>query len=300
MPAISVVVPCYNGGKFIDQLVASLAAQTFRNFETIIVDDGSSDPFTQTKLATLNPAIRVIHQENRRMAAARNSGIAAARADLIMILDCDDLLESTFLEETFDVMKLAPAEVGFVFTHERFAGARKGIYIKYFNPFDQLFKNVLGYSMLVRKSALRKVGGYDESMRDGYEDWEFNIRLIFAGYRGIEIPKPLFIYNVSSQGMMMSHSSRLHGQLWRGIRKKHKDLYRFSHLVRLFLKTRGERTEISLFRVVAALVMTSVLPDSWYSAIMHFARNCKMSRSVKKSAAAAPQAVLRPGAGSTG
>lgn len=298
MPAISVVAPCYNGGKFLDQLTASLAAQTFRDFETIIVDDGSTDPFTRTKLATLNPAIRVIHQENRRMAAARNTGIDAARADLIMVLDCDDLLEPTFLEETFDVLQSAPAEVGFVFTHERFAGARQGIDKKYFNPFDELFKNVLGYSMLMRKRAWRKAGGYDETMRDGYEDWEFNIRLIFAGYRGIEIPKPLFIYNVSPQGMMMSHSSRLHGKLWRGIRKKHRDLYRFSHLVRLYLETRGARTEISPLRVVASLLMTSLLPDSWSSAIMHFARNCKMSRSEKRGAAVVPPAVLRPGAGS--
>lgn len=299
VPAVSVVVPCYNGGRFLDQLTACLAQQTFCDFETIIVDDGSTDPATQTKLATLNPAIRVIHQENCRMSAARNTGISEARADHVMVLDCDDLLEPTYLEETLSVLQSAPPEVGFVFTHERLTGARQGIEKKYFNAFDELFKNVLGYSMLIRKAAWREVGGYDESMRDGYEDWEFNIRLIRAGYKGIEIPKPLFIYNVSTQGMMMGHSSRLHGELWRRIRNKHSDLYSFSNLVRLFFETRGARTEISPLRVIASLILTGVLPDSWYSAIMHFARSYRLSRPKTSGRSTAHPTALHPDAETT-
>ncbi len=300
MPTISVVIPCYNGGRFLDQLMASLAQQTFRDFEIIIVDDGSTDPITRAKLATLNPAIRVVHQVNRGLSAARNVGFSEARADLVMALDCDDQLEPAYLKETFDVLQSAPPEVGFVFTHERLVGARQGINKKYFNVFDQLFENRLAYSMLIRKAAWRKAGGYDESMRDGYEDWEFNLRLISAGYRGIEIPKPLFVYNVSMQGMLMNHSSRMHAALWRGIRNKHSDLYRISNLVRLFLKTRTARTEISPFRTVVALVLTSVLPDSWYSAIVHFVRSCRLSRSNKLSGSTASQTALRPDSRSTG
>ncbi len=300
MPTISVVIPCYNGGRFLDQLMASLAQQTFRDFEIIIVDDGSTDPATRAKLATLNPTIRVIHQVNRGLSAARNVGFSESRADLVMALDCDDLLEPTYLEETFDVLQSAPPEVGFVFTHERLVGARQGINKKYFNVFDELFENRLAYSMLIRKAAWRKAGGYDESMRDGYEDWEFNLRLIAAGYRGIEIPKPLFLYNVSMQGMLMNHSSRMHAVLWRRIRKKHSDLYRISNLVRLFWETRTARTEISPFRTIGALVLTSVLPDSWYSAIIHFVRGRRLSRSNKLSGSTAPQTALRPDSRSTG
>jgi glycosyltransferase involved in cell wall biosynthesis len=300
MPTISVVVPCYNGGKFLDQLTSSLAQQTFRDFETIIVNDGSTDPVTQSKLATLDPPIRVVHQENRGLSAARNVGFSESRADLVMVLDCDDQLEPTYLEESLGVLQSAPPEVGFVFTHERFVGARQGIKKYYFNVFDALSTNVIGYSMLIRKTAWRRAGGYDESMRDGYEDWEFNLRLICAGFRGIELPKPLFIYNVSTQGMLMSHSSRMHAALWRQIRKKHIDLYRFSNLVRLFWETRTARSEISPLRTVVALVLTSVLPDSWYSAIVHFARSYRLSRSNRRSAPAARRTTLRPGAGSTG
>lgn len=77
VPAVSVVVPCYNGGRFIDQLLDSLSRQTFRDFELIIVDDGSRDD-TRAKLATLDKSVQIILQDNQGPGAARNTGIARA------------------------------------------------------------------------------------------------------------------------------------------------------------------------------------------------------------------------------
>ncbi len=298
-PKVSVVVPCYNGGKFLDQLTATLARQTFRDFEIVVVDDGSPDAATQAKLATLDPSIRVIrHPVNRRMSAARNTGFDAARGELVLTLDCDDQLEPTYLEECTAIMLSAPPDVGFAFSHVRLFGAKQGIESRYFNAFDILFKNTFGYAMLVRKSAWLKAGKYDETMVDGYEDWEFNIRLVHAGYRGIEVPKPPLLYNVSMTGMMMSHSSRRHGRLWRSIQEKNRELYRLPHLILLFGATRAERTELSLLRVIASLVLTRILPDKWYSAIVHFTRNIKIARAEKNGASAASP--VAPGAGSAG
>lgn len=296
MPTISVVVPCYNGGRFLDQLTASLAAQTFRDFEIVIVDDGSTDPATQAKLAVLDPGIRVIHQDNRGPSAARNVGFSQARADLVMVLDCDDVLEPSYLVETLSVLQSASPEVGFVFTHESLMGARRGMNTKYFNPFDQLFENRIGYSMLIRKAAWRKAGGYDESMIDGCEDWEFSLRLISAGFIGIEIPKPLLRYNVSEQGFQLSRASRLHGRLWRQIRKKHRDLYRLPNLIRLFREERTPRCEISAFRAVVTLLLSIVLPDAWYSAFVHRVRSVRLARA-KKAAALMGSGQRRPDAG---
>ena len=89
-PSVSVIVPCYNGGRFLPQLLASLARQTFRDFEIIIVDDGSTDAATRQALDTLDPSVHVIRQANKGLSAARNAGIAAAAADLVLTLDCDD------------------------------------------------------------------------------------------------------------------------------------------------------------------------------------------------------------------
>jgi glycosyltransferase involved in cell wall biosynthesis len=274
MPAVSVVVPCFNGGRFLDALLASIAAQSFRDFEIVIVDDGSTELLTQQKLAALPPDIRVIHQKNRGLAAARNAGFSTAAADFVLPVDCDDTLEPTHLAETYAALKNAPRDVGFVYTHERNVGERTGVVKPYFNAFDQLFANRLSYCMLIRKEAWRAVGGYDESMRDGYEDWEFNIRLAKAGLRGIGVEKVLFVYRVSNEGMLMSRSSRMHGVLWRRMREKHPELYRVPALIRLWRKQPGR---IGLLPAFALLAAARALPDAWFGALIHQIRRSRMT-----------------------
>lgn len=272
MPKISVVIPCYNGGKFLDLPLTSLGHQTLRDFEILVVDDGSTDQETLDKLNTLDPSIRIIHQVNKGLSAARNTGFREARADIVLALDCDDQLESTYLEETLRALEAAP-DAGFAFTHLRQVGAARAIEKRYVNAFEVLFKNVTGYIMLMRKSTWQAIGGYDETMRDGYEDWEFNIRLISAGVKGVEIAKPLFVYTVSAQGMLMGHASQRHAGLWRRIREKHRDLYRLPKLISLYWENRHARSEISPWSTAAALALTSVLPDKWYSAIVSSMRS---------------------------
>ena len=262
-PAISVVVPCYNTGEFLDRVLASLAAQTLRDFEIIVVDDGSTVPATQAKLASVDPPIRVIRQPNRGLAGARNRGFDEARAPFVLPLDCDDELEPTFLEETLAALRDAPADVGFAFTHVRLAGAASGIRAYHFDPLDQLFVNELPYCLLVRKSAWAAVKGYDEVMRDGYEDWEFNVRLAAAGYRGEEIPRPLFVYTVREDGMLLSHSARLHGTLWSRIRRKNAAAFRPTALWAFWRARRNRSGRISLGAAVGLLALSGAVPAAW-------------------------------------
>lgn len=260
-PAVSVVVPCYNGGRFLDGLLASLAAQTFRDFEIIIIDDGSTDSDTRAKLATLPPHIVVLRQANAGLPAARNAGFARASADFILPLDCDDAIEPSFLAEVVPLLAGATDEFAFVFSYMRVTGVLEGILPRHFDRFDQLFLNRLPYCLLIRKSAWAAVGGYDETMREGYEDWEFNIRLTLAGYRGIEISRPLFVYHVSDGGMLLSHSARMHGKLWRGILMRHPDIYNFQKLRALRRRWRGEGAR---FGMLAAMILVwggHILPD---------------------------------------
>jgi len=266
-PAVSVVVPCYNGGRFLDDLSACLAAQTFRDFETIIVNDGSTDEATLAKLASLDPAIHVVHQENRRMAGARNTGFRAARGAFVLPLDCDDRIYPSFLAETVPMLAGAPPDVGFVFTDVRLAGELEGLLSRRCNRFEQLFLNQLFYCMLIRKSAWQTVGGYDETMRDGGEDWEFNISLLHAGFRAIGLAKPLLVYRVSPEGMQMSHAARMHGTIWRHIRTKHRDLYRIPALVALWRTTQQSPSKVSPLRAAALLGSAKLLPEAWFNSL---------------------------------
>jgi glycosyltransferase involved in cell wall biosynthesis len=270
-----VVVPCYNGGAFIDQLLGALAAQTFRDFEIVIADDGS-DKETKAKLATLDASIRVIHQTNQGPAAARNTGFRHARADLVLAIDCDDLIEPSYLAETVAALRAAPADIGFAVTYERKVGRRTGHVEASFKLFDQLFANRLSSCMLVRKEAWQKVGGYDERMREGYEDWEFTVALGRAGYGCIVIPKTLFIYRTRGDGLMMSRSFRMHAELWRRMRVKHKELYRLPALLSLWWRTRSQAGRVSLGRALALLALATFLPDRWFSALVYSVRQSRL------------------------
>jgi glycosyltransferase involved in cell wall biosynthesis len=266
-PAVSIVVPCYNGGRFIDQLLQSLAQQTFRDFETIIVNDGSTDEATRAKLASLDPSIRVINQENRGLSGARNAGIAAAKSDFVLVLDCDDEIEPGYLAETVPVLREAPPDVAMVFTHARLGGSASGTGRRYFNPFVLLFANPLPSCVLLRKPYWQGVGGYDERMREGYEDWEFYMRLALAGFRGIEIPKPLYVYNISPNGMLLNTATRVHGKLWRYIRGKHAEAYRLPAILRLWWATRREKKHVTLAKALTAYALAILLPDSWFNSL---------------------------------
>ena len=144
-PAVSVIVPCHNGGRFLDGLLASLDRQTFRGFEVVIVNNGSTEQETLDTLARLDGKARIVHQENRYLPGARNRGFHEARAGFVLPLDCDDRLEPSFLEETYSVLSNAPEDVGFVFTDMKLTGELDGVLRREFRRFDQLFLNKLPY-----------------------------------------------------------------------------------------------------------------------------------------------------------
>ncbi len=269
VPAVSVIVPCFNGGRFLDSLMASLASQTFRDFEIVVVDDGSTDELTIRKLAALEDEVRIVRQDNRGLPAARNAGIRHARADLIFPLDCDDTIEPSFLAETVASLQAAPPDVGMVVTYLRLFEADSGVVPRYFNRFDQLFTNAPSNSLVFRKACWSAVGGYDETMRVGYEDWDFALRLAEAGFRGISIAKPLYNYRVASAAApsMLSgiRARRLYADLWRELRARHPRSYSFPALIRLWWSARNDYGRFPLWKGLAYYIFALTLSDSLFN-----------------------------------
>ena len=268
-PAVSIVVPCYNGGRFLDGLMASLARQTFRDFEVIIVDDGSRDAETLRKLAALESRARVIRQPNGGPSAARNTGVRAARADMLFMLDCDDTLEPEFLAETVALLQASPPDVGMVCTDIRLTGAESGVSTRYFNRFDLLFTNTLSAGLVMRRAAWEAAGGYDEAMRDGYEDWDFSLRLASAGYRALRVAKPLYIYQIATDAAPSRSTvvdrKRLYGALWRYIREHHPQYYTVRAMIRLWRETRDGTGRVPLWKGIVAYLLAQVLPDAIFN-----------------------------------
>jgi GT2 family glycosyltransferase len=123
--------------------------------------------------------------------------------------------------------------------------------------------------MLIRRSAWQAAGGYDEAMADGMEDWEFNIRLLQAGFAGVEIAKPLLIYRVSGEGMLMSRTARRHGTIWRYIRSKHRELYRVPALVATWRANRATPGEIAPLTAAGLLSLAKLLPEAWFNFLFY-------------------------------
>src|SRR4030066_2449234 len=118
MPRVSVIMPCYNLGQYLNEAVESVLSQTFQDFEIIIVNDGSTDEFTNKLLANYNkPKTRVLTTDNEGLPSARNNGIKISSGQYICCLDADDKYHPEFLEKTVEVLdKDVEHKCGFVTT----------------------------------------------------------------------------------------------------------------------------------------------------------------------------------------
>lgn len=282
-PVVSVVLPCYNAHRYLGQAVGSVLAQTFRDFEIVVIDDGSTDPETGRFLNTLPGEVRLIRQENRGLPAARNRGFSEARGEFVLPLDCDDWLEPDALAALVQALRDDPG-AAFAFTQMHMEGDGRGVLAKNYNFFEQLFLNQLPYCLMLRKSAWEAAGGYDETMRRGYEDWEFNIRLGSRGYFGVAVAEPLFHYRIAQSGMLLSTSNKVHGELWASIRQRHPALYRVSNLFRLWRHWRKLPSTYPLILYFFWLTASRLLPASAFAMLFRAMRRYSHGRRVTASA----------------
>ena len=194
-PRVSFVVPCHDHGAYLDEAVDSIFAQTVQDFEIVIVNDGSTDAATNQLLAGYTrPRTSVVHTAHRGLPAARNAGIARASGQFLCMLDADDRLEPTYLERSLAAFD---EDEGLAFVSHWFRAFGDETWD--WTPADcslpaLLQANTVNGAALVRREAFDAVGGFDESMRDGCEDWDFWISVLEHGYRGRILAEFLFRY----------------------------------------------------------------------------------------------------------
>lgn len=223
---ISIVIPCYNDAQYIEQAVQSVLNQTYSNIEVIIVDDGS-DAKTKAVLKRLEPKIRkLIARENQGQSTARNLGIREAKGDYILTLDSDDYFEPTFCEKAIEIIlkieniKLVTCHTNRIFDNKTLDIYKpKGGVIK-----DFLLTNCAMGSAMFKKSDWSKINGYDEKMRNGFEDWEFYIRLLNGQGNAFVITEPLFNYRLRNDSTT-SKANKIKYELLSYIYLKHRELY---------------------------------------------------------------------------
>lgn len=261
---VSVIIPCYNGHAYLDQAIQSALNQTHPPIEVLVVDDGSDNPETIAHLNGLTFDVRVIRQENKGLPGARNTGFREAAGKYVLPLDCDDWLEPDFIEKTLSCIEGDDA-VDFAFSWLSLEAESKGVLPKHYNFFEQLFLNQLPYCVLQPRRLWQQLGGYDENMKQGYEDWEWNIRLGRFGYRGAAVCEPLFHYRVQSTAMLASISRHKHVDLWMFIRRKHSELYSLRSLAETWSSWRKYKSTRALWLYFGWEVLYRLTPDRVFS-----------------------------------
>jgi len=230
MPKVSVIIPCYNQGIYLDEAVDSVLNQTYEDFEIIIVNDGSTDEFTNRLLADYSkPRTRILQTRNQGLARARNTGIAEARGEFILPLDADDKIGPGYLEQGVALLERQPS-AGIVYCRGELFGDRTGdIATPPFSRMGMLISNLIFCSALFRKSDWERVDGYNPDMIHGCEDWDFWLSLLELGLSPARLPEVFFYYRVreSSMNQTMDKDKRL--EMFRRIVANHPRLYQGWH-----------------------------------------------------------------------
>ena len=197
-PVVTIVTPYYNTGAIFHETARSVLRQSFQQWEWIIVNDGSTDPEALALLDSYrnkDTRIRVIdHEVNQGPSAGRNIGYRAARAPYVVQLDSDDLLEPTAIEKWLWLLESYP-EFAFVKGYSVGFDAHEYLWQQGFhNGGGFLEQNLADITSTVRRSVHQAVGGYDETTRDGLEDWDFWLHCADEGHWGTTLPEYLDWY----------------------------------------------------------------------------------------------------------
>ncbi len=210
---LSVVVTCYEMGPLIKEAVQSVWASERRPDELLLVDDGSHTDATRAGIQELDHhamqtglPLTVIRQRNRGLAAARNAGLEAAGGDFISFLDGDDIIDSAFYRLALRLIEKQPRLGGVAaWAHIFGADVPDGFWCAPQAELPFLFmENCLIVPLLMDRTFLLELGGYDVRHRYNYEDWELGIRILVSGRPIVTIPMHLLKYRVRRDSLYRS------------------------------------------------------------------------------------------------
>jgi len=200
---ITIVIPAFNASQYIDETISSVLAQTFTDWELIVVDDGSTDTTAEiVKKYLTDRRITLIPQQNRGVSAARNTGIKAASGKFITFLDADDSFMEDCLQHKYDALR-SDDSVDFVYSDMWMCDKdMKKLYVIKGGKTEGLLERVLLWgkekmpglasNIAIRTSSIKDDVLYDECLSTS-ADRDLEIRLA-RYYKGFYIPLPLFKY----------------------------------------------------------------------------------------------------------
>lgn len=231
MPFFSIIIPCYNQASWLPKTIASIQQQSFQDWEAIIINDGSTDETARVSenLAAKEPRIKLIHQQNGGLSAARNAGLKLAQGEWIDFLDADDYylegclseIAKTALDTKAQIIQTAynmVDEDGNLISEKNVPG-ENGLMI------ELVLKGNPGpcQSIFIKRSFAEKIGEFDTTLRSA-EDWDFWLRVAKAGAERFILQKPLVAYRQLHNSMSRNPWTMYENTLKVIERRKQKDV----------------------------------------------------------------------------
>lgn len=227
---ISIVIPAYNQGEYLEDCIESAYNQTMQAHEIIVINDGSLDDTQEIaerymfrEFPAIESPVRVINQVNKGLASARNTGIMASTGDYILPLDSDDILMENAIEKLTQEIQQTNADI-VAPSFKEFGKSDREVILGQFTMDDLKVANRLPYFSCVRRSALVEVGGYNPKMKWGWEDYDMWFDLLKRVKSVCVLQDILVKYRVKEKSMI--HEANAHAEeLWNQIRINHPTLF---------------------------------------------------------------------------
>jgi len=196
---VSIIIPCFNQGKYVADAIESALNQTYENIEIVCINDGSSDNSSEIIKNLVDKYKKILFldlKKNEGVINARNLAIDASSGEYILPLDADDTIEPTYIAKATEILNNKP-EVGIVYCKARKFGNENGIWdLPDFNKDDFLYDNCIFNCALFRKRDFLNAGKYKENMINGYENWDLWLSILEIGFKPYRIDEILFNYRI--------------------------------------------------------------------------------------------------------
>lgn len=226
MSKVSVIIPCYNHGIYLNEAINSVLVQSYKNIEIIVINDGSTDEKTVSLLNKIcHPAVKVIHISNGGVSKARNVGISQSSGDYILPLDSDDWIDESFIEIAVAILNKDNTLEIVGSGVEYFGDFSSKEMLPLYSPKHHLLQNLFFNTSLFRKNSFQKINGYDESLLTGWEDWDFYLRLISKSKQVYIIPEFLYHYRIKKVSRNAMIINEIKQKLEQQFFKKHLEKY---------------------------------------------------------------------------
>lgn len=272
-PKVSIIVPCYKQAEYLSETLDSVLAQTYPDWECVIVNDGSPDNTEEIASQYLEKDRRYkyVSQDNKGLATARNVGIANSNGEFILPLDADDLIAPSYIEKAINHFIQFP-ETKLVYCKAETFGWKTGCWD--LPPYEYekfIWDNCIFCSAIYRRSDYDKTVGYNQNMVHGHEDWDFWLSLLKKDDDVYRIDEVLFYYRVKEVSMVTELANHHLRENLVQLYKNHTEIYdSYKENIILFYKEKQEvpalRNELDRIRHTHAYRLGKFLlkPVSWF------------------------------------